>query len=111
MGHEQISLIGSCSWLVFGRFARFPDSQHCRLDTHGHQAGGNHLAHGPEGVDIERPPLEAKGSHDSDHSHLSPKNDNSGLAQIIGVFILEFGVVLHRFIYTDFLHCSLLTKM
>jgi len=58
-------------------------------DPHGHEVG-SHVAHGPEG-DIER---DAKGSG------VSVKTDAAAAAadaagQIIGVFILEFGVVLH----------------
>ena len=60
------------------------------IDPHGHEVG-SHVAHGPEG-DIER---DAKGSG------VSVKTDAAAAAadaagQIIGVFILEFGVVLHR---------------
>lgn len=78
---------------------KFPDVIR-PLDAHGHNSG-SHAAHGPEGTLTDR--KEATGSddlesgskhgHDHDHDH---EHDNTAFAQIIGVGILEFGVVLHR---------------
>lgn len=75
-------------------------------DPHGHGLG-SHAAHGPEGDTQERPAqwtdgetsyekqkvedVESGGHHPH---HLGM--DDSAAAQIIGVLILEFGVVLHR---------------
>lgn len=67
---------------------------------------GSHAAHGPEGNDnreaVELSPEDGAGSSDKQklddeetlHKHATM--DSSVAAQIIGVGILEFGVVLHR---------------
>lgn len=75
-------------------------------DPHGHGlATGSHFAHGPEGrageesakavdYDSEEGPsdLEKRGVQVHEHALMS----DSAIAQIIGVAILEFGVLLHR---------------
>ncbi|VDB99924.1 unnamed protein product [Peniophora sp. CBMAI 1063] len=74
-------------------------------DAHGHGLGG-HSAHGPESghspepSDLERQQQEAaiKAKIDDSESALSQDTAeamHSALAQIIGIAILEFGVVLH----------------
>ena len=73
------------------------------IDAHGHNIGG-HAAHDPEG-DFEQLPaakLEQDGSSDVEGQ---PKFtiDDSAMAQVIGVAILEFGVVLHRQVILSFL--------
>ncbi|KAG7093984.1 hypothetical protein E1B28_007614 [Marasmius oreades] len=74
-----------------------------RYDTHGHDAGGSHAAHGPEddsnrGIDL------SANEHSSDLEKSpspvsSPQTPHSvadnPLTQIIGIAILEFGIVLH----------------
>ena len=85
------------------------------LDAHGHNTGGV-VAHGPEGSpepgpasprspDVEGMRLE-KTDKDSetghsvnraeDAAHVKIMTDESAMAQLIGVGILEFGVILHR---------------
>jgi solute carrier family 39 (zinc transporter), member 1/2/3 len=81
-------------------------------DAHGHGLGG-HAAHGPEGnptpsstdtVDIEKgsAPSSAHLStndqshlHGHSHSHKHTALDESALAQLVGIAILETGVLLH----------------
>ncbi|KAL0955311.1 hypothetical protein HGRIS_004197 [Hohenbuehelia grisea] len=58
-------------------------------DAHGH-AVGSHAAHGPEG-DL----VDGKAEQSSDLEAHKPTYDNSTIAQMIGIAILEFGVVLH----------------
>lgn len=73
------------------------------LDAHGHELG-SHAAHGPEGVsgskEAEASKLENDKSSDVEsvpqtHNHIF---DHNILTQVIGVGILEFGVVLHRWV-------------
>ncbi|KAJ7183916.1 ZIP-like iron-zinc transporter [Mycena filopes] len=56
-------------------------------DAHGHDVGG-HSAHGPESS-----PAPTKAVHDPEEQRLHL--DDSAAAQIIGIAILEFGVLLH----------------
>ncbi|KAI0046478.1 Zinc/iron permease [Auriscalpium vulgare] len=88
-------------------------------DAHGHGVGA-HSAHGPEGnpegsratVDADTEPeisvddiesvnkhkgeqLEEVRHHHDDHHHGEGDHDDSAAAQVIGVGILEFGVILH----------------
>lgn len=77
-------------------------------DAHGHGMGGGHAAHGPEGAQ-DREVLTNKTDVDVD-SEKSARRDaemavldntpssvvDSVATQIIGVGILEFGVLLHR---------------
>ncbi|KAF8202190.1 ZIP-like iron-zinc transporter [Pholiota molesta] len=70
-------------------------------DAHGHSLG-SHAAHGPEGVinpptRIESKTLddaESAGSNPSQHEHNHGFEDSMA-TQMIGIAILEFGVVLH----------------
>ncbi|KAJ7625642.1 ZIP-like iron-zinc transporter [Roridomyces roridus] len=75
-----------------------------RHDPHGHFTG-SHAAHGPEGA--QTPPKEAgdveqqsrseeedHGHHHHDHGH-GHGHDSAASAQVIGIAILEFGVLLH----------------
>ncbi|KAJ7117455.1 ZIP-like iron-zinc transporter [Mycena epipterygia] len=66
-------------------------------DPHGHHTG-SHAAHGPEGD--ETPPKEhgdvEEQRHDHQHHHGGLSHlDDSASAQIVGIAILEFGVILH----------------
>jgi solute carrier family 39 (zinc transporter), member 1/2/3 len=89
-------------------------------DAHGHGLGG-HAAHGPEGtgtpanrpsnsdleLDVEKADTKGQGpstqssSHSHSHTHSHSHNHGSGhlgdsaLAQLVGIAILEFGVLLH----------------
>ncbi|KAH0836531.1 Zinc/iron permease [Lanmaoa asiatica] len=58
-------------------------------DAHGHGVG-SHTAHGPEGAyeDEKSTSIDLEGSQPG---HF----EDSAMAQVIGVFILEFGVLLH----------------
>jgi hypothetical protein len=92
-------------------------SSRSRVDPHGHGAAvGAYTAHGPE---AEFPLASTSGDH-NDHGHsdpekvakgspashahsamgdskqASPLSDENAMAQLIGVAILEFGVILHR---------------
>jgi len=60
-----------------------------RHDAHGHH-GGSHAAHGPEGSLVENIGEREKGK-------VPGQNDitDSAMARIVGVAILEFGVMLH----------------
>jgi zinc transporter 1/2/3 len=64
---------------------------HIPSDAHGH-AVDSYAAHGPE----------TNNASDSEKGHLEKTEDHtiadSALAQIIGVAILEFGVLLHRYL-------------
>lgn len=70
------------------------------LDAHGHDTG-SHAAHGPEGnisntsKDVEAVPSEMTSAKTEVHQHPHMILD-SVISQVIGVAILEFGVVLHR---------------
>jgi zinc transporter 1/2/3 len=78
----------------FGLIAR-RDSSYSKTDVHGHGLGA-HAAHGPEGGipdgDSSSEKMEKDLEFAHDHKHL----DLGAAGQIIGVFILEFGVLLHR---------------
>ncbi|KAJ8590146.1 ZIP zinc/iron transport family [Rhizopogon salebrosus TDB-379] len=67
-------------------------------DPHGHGLGA-HAAHGPErGGSLIRPDDDSnseKISDDIETAHEDKQMDFNAAAQIIGVFILEFGVLLH----------------
>ncbi|KAG8220816.1 Zinc/iron permease [Butyriboletus roseoflavus] len=60
-----------------------------KQDPHGHGIG-SHATHGPEGADSD----EKLTSSDLEGAQ-SGDFDDSAMAQVIGVFILEFGVLLH----------------
>ncbi|KAE9392950.1 ZIP-like iron-zinc transporter [Gymnopus androsaceus JB14] len=70
-------------------------------DAHGHDVG-SHAAHGPEGDmidstaarDLEASTADTVNSESEKHSHKHQVLD-AAASQIIGVAILEFGVVLH----------------
>ncbi len=82
------------------------------LDAHGHNEGGL-LAHGPEGTPVPTSPdrphiesihLEKTAEKDSDEEakpagtgHPTTITDENVMAQLIGVAVLEFGVILHRY--------------
>ncbi|KAJ6586228.1 ZIP-like iron-zinc transporter [Mycena sp. CBHHK59/15] len=61
-------------------------------DPHGHNAG-SHAAHGPEGADS--PPTKYVADAEEQSTHKVTHLDDSASAQIIGIAILEFGVLLH----------------
>ncbi|KAJ7314413.1 ZIP-like iron-zinc transporter [Mycena albidolilacea] len=67
-----------------------------RHDPHGHYTG-SHAAHGPEGA--QTPPTEngdvEEQKHEHHHHHELTHLDDSASAQIVGIAILEFGVLLH----------------
>lgn len=68
------------------------------LDTHGHQAGAAHAAHGPEvaaQLPVDKVMTESHSDVEVAHS-TSTLIDHELTTQVIGVAILEFGVVLHR---------------
>ena len=87
------------------------------IDPHGHHVG-SYAAHGPE-ADSEQDPTSGNSSDlekvtkvsDVGHAHhhvdtrkeKSFQNDVDAMAQLIGVAILEFGVVLHRHVFLVFL--------
>ncbi|EIN09623.1 ZIP-like iron-zinc transporter [Punctularia strigosozonata HHB-11173 SS5] len=74
-----------------------------RHDPHGHGIGG-HAAHGPEGNveglegsaegSAEKGALKADDSFGTE-THVHEISTDSALAQVIGIAILEFGVLLH----------------
>lgn len=67
-------------------------------DHHGHDLGA-HAAHGPEGT-LGHTDAEIRGGGEN-HEHTAAKLhplaalDGSALAQITGIFVLEFGILLH----------------
>ncbi|KAG1907573.1 ZIP-like iron-zinc transporter [Suillus fuscotomentosus] len=65
-----------------------------RHDTHGHGLGA-HAAHGPEGVMTGGDSNSEKIKEDLESAHDHEHPDLAATGQIIGVFILEFGVLLH----------------
>jgi len=66
-------------------------------DAHGHGIGG-HAAHGPEAADAFTSPEEKKGDVELAVVRTNVFDHNL-MTQIIGVAILEFGVVLHRYLH------------
>lgn len=84
-----------CVWEV--SYAEIPPDP--KTDPHGHGLGA-HAAHGPErGGSPIRPDDDSnseKISDDIETAHEDKQMDFNAAAQIIGVFILEFGVLLHR---------------
>ena len=67
-----------------------------KQDAHGHGIGG-HAAHGPEATDTSSVPKETKEDVEIAVERANVFDHNL-LTQIIGVAILEFGVVLHRYL-------------
>lgn len=77
---------------------------HISSDPHGHDTG-SHAAHGPEGNDQRGAQItdgeisfEKQKMDDVESLHQHRGMEDSAAAQIIGVFILEFGVILHRYV-------------
>jgi|SRR6267142_1901033 len=77
------------------------------VDPHGHHVG-SYAAHGPEG-ESGLDPASGDGpdpekiekfhtAHAHDHMDSTFQTDETAMAQLIGVAILEFGVILHRHI-------------
>lgn len=64
------------------------------VDVHGHAHGGIHAAHGPEATISDDDKTKENNSQEDGKSDIS--YDQNAAAQIIGVAILEFGVILHR---------------
>jgi zinc transporter 1/2/3 len=71
-------------------------------DAHGH-SHGSHAAHGPEGMFTA--PESGNHEHVEDPEKQAAHLD-SAAAQIIGVAILEFGVLLHRYCHQNNLTSS-----
>ena len=71
-------------------------------DAHGH-SHGSHAAHGPEGMFSA--PEAGNHAHVEDPEKQAAHLD-SAAAQIIGVAILEFGVILHRYCHHNNLTSS-----
>ncbi|KAJ7066147.1 ZIP-like iron-zinc transporter [Mycena amicta] len=68
-----------------------------RHDPHGHYTG-SHAAHGPEGSQTPpKTPSDIEAQRDGHHHHGGEGHhlDDSASAQIVGIAILEFGVLLH----------------
>ena len=67
------------------------------VDPHGHGAGGAHAAHGPEGTFDQIPAEKFESKMDTTDLESQPTwtIDDSAMAQILGIAILEFGVTLH----------------
>ncbi|KAG2338683.1 ZIP-like iron-zinc transporter [Suillus weaverae] len=65
-----------------------------RHDAHGHGLGA-HTAHGPEGGMPNDDSNSEKIEEDLESAHDHEFPEHGALGQIIGVFILEFGVLLH----------------
>ncbi|KAJ7653132.1 ZIP-like iron-zinc transporter [Mycena polygramma] len=67
-----------------------------RHDPHGHHTA-SHAAHGPEGAQTSpKANTDVEGQVNGHHRHAEPTHlDDSASAQIIGIAILEFGVLLH----------------
>jgi zinc transporter 1/2/3 len=74
-----------------------------KVDAHGHGVGSV-AAHGPEGDDQRgisqtngNGSYEKKSMDDVESLQVVRNMNQNAAAQIIGVMILEFGVVLHRY--------------
>jgi hypothetical protein len=74
----------------------------CIPDAHGHGPGTHaHAAHGPEGeLSVHEAPTNEKDGNVEDLELQADLLDTAA-AQIIGVGILEFGVLLHRWVIND----------
>nr|GAT55238.1 ZIP-like iron-zinc transporter [Mycena chlorophos] len=76
-----------------------------RHDPHGHYTG-SHAAHGPEGTETPSDVLtDIEAAQEKQHPHGHNHDSEGGLhlgdsasAQIVGIAILEFGVLLHSFL-------------
>ncbi|KAI0033907.1 ZIP zinc/iron transport family [Vararia minispora EC-137] len=68
-------------------------------DPHGHQAGGAHAAHGPEvavSSDAEAQAIQKSAELESvEYTARQDTLEYSAFAQLIGIAVLEFGVMLH----------------
>jgi zinc transporter 1/2/3 len=82
--------------IVFYTSFAFSCSSFQTLDAHGHDTGGSHAAHGPEGDLVTEKQVPRSGDLEA-MNHLKDVADSAS-AQIIGIAILEFGVVLHRYV-------------
>jgi len=94
MGHGEEPY--KCNASLFAHFI-------LKIDAHGHDVGSV-AAHGPEGNSQRGPDqtngdasYEKKNMVDVESLQVVRKMDENAAAQIIGVMILEFGVVLHRY--------------
>lgn len=103
MGYGEVECFGHEIWCAqFNlRFLelRFSSARFC-TDAHGHDVGGAaHAAHGPEGeaasADSSSTDIEKNSEEGHGHSHGWTVLDDSSIAQITGIFILEFGILLH----------------
>jgi solute carrier family 39 (zinc transporter), member 1/2/3 len=82
------------------RFCPTIAAHHIMLDAHGHNAGSMN-AHGPEGYDqkeMSSDPSNAKAVSDTESQQLQQDLDDAAAGHIIGIAILEFGVILHRYL-------------
>ena len=99
MGHGQVECDQCKTWLILRLSIFLPLLTHRSADSHGHGLG-SHAAHGPEGGTRDREDILEKTKEDdvesNDHQPEHLNMDDSAAAHIIGVIILEFGVVLHR---------------
>ena len=97
MGYSQVEGDQCATWSVLSlSFLFLLLLIHPFADPHGHGLG-SHAAHGPEGnAQDRRIEISEKQSDVESGDHQPPSIDDSAAAQIIGVMILEFGVVLHR---------------
>ena len=106
MGYSQVEGNQRWTWLTPRLFIFLPLLTHHSADSHGHGLG-SHAAHGPEG-DIQNVRMQQKNretipekkemsdEESGDHQPGNISVDDAAVAHIIGVGILEFGVVLHR---------------
>lgn len=88
------------------------------IDAHAHGHDGAHAAHGPEtleeskdNIEDSTPKMEEAASHSSNGITNIAKPESgldSPLTQIVGVAILEFGVVLHRSVTSNCLEVFVL---
>lgn len=119
LGHKEACQDRTASWYPSYSFyhEELPHSLFS-TDAHGHQHGG-HAAHGPEGLLVASESQRQKRTSDVEslgtektehnpHQHGDETFLDAGLAHVLGIAILEFGVVLHRCVLSV---CYLRLKM
>ncbi|KAG6896525.1 hypothetical protein C0992_007659 [Termitomyces sp. T32_za158] len=92
VGNSQVTKARRWLWFVSNNiyvWSRIIDNTLLLLDPHGHDTG-SHAAHGPESNGHKSDEKEVLGKDYEDTKAID------AVGQVIGVAVLEFGVMLHR---------------
>lgn len=101
MGYSQTLTAGNFAWCVLLPFLWSSCSSSTITDPHGHGLNG-HAAHGPEtssqktatGKNVDEKGSDLESAAEEEHAPRTWGKDTA--TQVVGVAILEFGVLLHR---------------